>query len=95
MTKFMLVMYMCSMVSGECPNHHIPGFTFTSHTECVEYGYRVAHGTFKSLEDVEEFDREYVETNKIVVKFECQELQVPKEPKEKITIPLKKPKVST
>ena len=78
MTKFLLVMYMCSMVSGECPNHHIPGYTFKTHYECVQYGYRVAHGTFKSLEETEAFDREYIETNKIVVKFECQQIEVPK-----------------
>ena len=90
MTKFILVMYMCSMVSGECPNHHIPGFSFDNHTNCVEYGYRVAHGTFKSLEETEQFDREYVENNKIVVKFECREIEVPKP-----TIPLPKPKIST
>ena len=83
------------MVTHDCPSNHIPGYTFTNHTDCVQMGYRIAHNTFKSLEEIEEFDREYVETNKIVVKFECQELQVPKEPKEKITIPLKKPKVST
>ena len=44
---------MCSMINNQCPNHHIPGFTFTSHYDCVEYGYRVAHGTFKSLEEIE------------------------------------------
>tara|TARA_R100001480_G_scaffold8443_1_gene16619 strand:- start:404 stop:550 length:147 start_codon:yes stop_codon:yes gene_type:complete len=34
-------------------------------------GYRVAYNAFKSLEETEEFDKEYVENNKIVVKFEC------------------------
>ena len=90
MTKFILVMYMCSMITGKCPNHHIPGFTFTSHYDCVEYGYRVAYGTFKSLEETEQFDREYVENNKIVVKFECRQIEVP-EPK----MPKIKPKVTT
>ena len=78
MTKFMLVLYMCSMVTNDCPSNHIPGYTFTSHTDCVQMGYRIAHNTFKSLEEIEEFDREYVETNKIVVKFECKELDTKK-----------------
>tara|TARA_B100002019_G_scaffold277209_1_gene276789 strand:+ start:483 stop:647 length:165 start_codon:yes stop_codon:yes gene_type:complete len=53
-------------------------------------GYRVAHNTFMSLEEIEEFDKEYVETNKIVVKFECRPVEVPKP-----VIPLKKPKITT
>ena len=90
MTKFILVMYICSMVTGKCPSNHIPGFSFTSHVDCVENGYRVAHNTFKSLEELEEFDREYVENNKIVVKFECQEIRIPGP-----IMPRQKPKVST
>ena len=78
MTKFMLILYMCSMVTNDCPSNHIPVYTFTSHTGCVQMGYRIAHNTFKSLEEIEEFDREYVETNKIVVKFECKELDTKK-----------------
>jgi len=78
MTKFMLILYMCSMVTNDCPSNHIPGYTFTSHTDCVQMGYRIAHNTFKSLEEIEEFDKEYVETNKIVVKFECKELDTKK-----------------
>ena len=88
MTKFILVMYMCSMISGECPNHHIPGFTFTSHYDCVQTGYRAAHGTFKGLEETEAFDKEYIENNKIVVKFECREIEVSTP-----IIPPKKPKI--
>ena len=66
------------MVTNDCPSNHIPGYTFTSHTDCVQMGYRIAHNTFKSLEEIEEFDKEYVETNKIVVKFECKELDTKK-----------------
>jgi len=59
------------MVSNDCPSNFIPGYTFYSHSDCVEMGYRVAYNAFKSLEETEEFDKEYVENNKIVVKFEC------------------------
>jgi len=90
MTKFLLVMYMCSMLTNDCPSHHIPGFTFTSHTECVQAGYRVAHNTFKSLDEIEEFDKEYVETNRIVVIFACRAIEVTKP-----LIPPPKPKINT
>ena len=78
------------MVTNHCPSNHIPGFSFDSHTACVEYGYRVAHGTFKSLEDTEEWDNEYVENQKIVVKFECRPVEVPKP-----VVPPPKPKLTT
>jgi len=78
------------MTANDCPSNFIPGYTFTSHIDCVQMGYRVAHNTFKSLEEVAEYDKEYVETNKIVVKFECQAVEVPKP-----VIPPKKPKVTT
>ena len=89
-TKFVLVMYMCSMVTGQCPNNFIPGFSFDTHTQCTEYGYRVAHGTFKNLEEREEMSLDYIEKNKIVVKFECRPVKVPEE---KLVIPPPKPKV--
>ena len=90
MTKFILVLYMCSMVTKNCPSNHIPGFSFDSHSACVEYGYRVAHGTFKSLEETEEWDKNYIENNKIVVRFECRAVEVPKP-----IVPPKKPKITT
>ena len=90
MTKFILVLYMCSMLSGQCPSSHIPGYSFKTHSECVEYGYRVAHGTFKNLSKDEEMSPEYIEESKIVIRFECRAVEVPKP-----VIPKPKPKVTT
>ena len=90
MTKFVLVMYLCSTITGICPSSSIPGYTFDNHYDCVVTGYRVAHNTFKSLDEIEEFDKEYVETNRIVVKFECRAIEVPKP-----LIPPPKPKINT
>jgi len=87
MTKFVLALYMCSMLSGQCPTSHYPGFSFNTHKECVEFGYRVAHGTFKSLSEQEEFTEEYIENSKIVIKFECRQIKV-----EQQIIPPPKPK---
>jgi hypothetical protein len=82
MTKFILVLYMCSVLGNNCPNSHIPGYSFTTHTACVEYGYRLAYSTFRALEETEEMTKEYVENSKIVVKFECREVIVPEEKQE-------------
>jgi len=78
MTKFVLVLHMCSMLSGQCPSSHLPGFSFDTHSQCTEYGYRVAHGTFKSLEEDQDLHKETIENNRIVVKFECRPIKVEK-----------------
>ena len=85
MTKFVLVLYLCSMVTGKCPSSHYAGFQFNTHYDCVVNGYGFAQQTFKRLTEDEEFDVTLLETNKMVVKFECKELNV--------IVPKPKPKV--
>ena len=65
---------MCSMLSNSCPSSTIAGYQFTSHYDCVNAGYAVAQSTFRNLEELEEYSRDYVEQSKIVVKFECREI---------------------
>jgi hypothetical protein len=90
MTKFIIVLYMCSQLSGQCPSSAIPGYQFKTHSACVEYGYRVAYDTFRALEQTEEWSRDYIENNRIAVRFECKAIEVPKD-----KVPLKKPKIAT
>ena len=65
---------MCSMLSNTCPSSTIAGYQFTSHYDCVNAGYAVAQNTFRNLEELEEYSRDYIEQSKIVVKFECREI---------------------
>jgi len=74
--KFILVMYLCSTISGQCPSNSISGLQFDNHYDCVANGYRVAHNTFLNLKETEELDREQVEREKLVVKFECRAIKV-------------------
>ena len=69
--KFVLILYMCSMVTGQCPSSSISGWQFNSHYDCVNTGYGVAQKTFLNLLELEEWDQEYINKNKIVIKFEC------------------------
>ena len=62
---------MCSMATGECPSSTIAGYQFTNHYDCVNAGYGVAQKTFRSLEELEDFERDYIEKEKIAIKFEC------------------------
>ena len=62
------------MLSNTCPSSTIAGYQFTSHYDCVNAGYAVAQSTFRNLEELEEYSKDYIEQSKIVVKFECKEI---------------------
>ena len=72
--KYILVLYMCSMLGNTCPTSTIAGYQFTSFYDCVDAGYAVAQSTFRNLENTEEYNRDYIENSKIVIKFECREV---------------------
>lgn len=74
--KYLLVLYMCSLNTGQCPSHTYAGYQFNNHYDCVMGGYAVAQKTFKNLEENMEWDKEYINENKIVIKFQCQPIKV-------------------
>ena len=74
--KYLLVLYMCSMNTGQCPSHTYAGYQFNNPYDCVMTGYAVAQTTFKQLEENLEWDKEYINENKIVIKFECRGIKV-------------------
>ena len=74
--KFVLILYICSMVSNECQQSIISGYQFDSHNECVFSGYGVAQNKFKNLEETEDFEKDYIEQEQLAVKFECKGLNV-------------------
>ena len=65
---------MCSMLSNTCPSSTIAGYQFTNHYDCVNAGYAVVQSTFRNLEQMEEYSRDYIEESKLVIKFECKEI---------------------
>ena len=62
------------MLSNNCPTSRISGYQFNTHYDCVNAGYAIAQSTFRNLKELEEWDRQYLEQSKIVVKFECREV---------------------
>ena len=62
------------MLGNTCPTSTIAGYQFTSFYDCVDAGYAVAQSTFRNLENTEEYNRDYIENSKIVIKFECREV---------------------
>ena len=65
---------MCSVNTGQCPTSTVSGYQFSSHYDCVNAGYAIAQKTFRKLKEVEEWDVNHINENKIVVKFECKEV---------------------
>ena len=62
------------MINNSCPENTIAGYQFTTHFDCVNAGYAIAQSTFRNLQDMEEYSRDYIEESKLVVKFECREI---------------------
>ena len=73
--KFIIILYMCSIATGKCPTSSITALEFDSHYDCVVNGYKAAHNTFINLKELEEFEKDYINEKRIVVKFECKKLQ--------------------
>ena len=74
--KYIIVLYMCSMIDNSCPSSTVAGYQFENHFDCVNAGYSIAQSTFRNLENLEEYSRDYVDQSKIVVKFECRQIGV-------------------
>ena len=72
--KYIIVLYMCSMMNNTCPSSTVAGYQFNNHFDCVNAGYSIAQSTFSNLQKMEEFEREVMEKQKLVIKFECKEI---------------------
>ena len=72
--KYILILYMCSMSTGQCPTNTISGYQFESHYDCVNAGYAIAQKTFRNLKELPEWDIPDFEEDKIVIKFECKQI---------------------
>ena len=65
---------MCIVATGQCPSSSLAGYQFTSHYDCVDAGYAIAQKTYRNLLDDEDWNKQLINKNKIVVKFECKEV---------------------
>ncbi len=89
MIKLIIVLHPCSMVTGQCPSTHFSIKTsFETHYDCALNGYGVAQKTFMELKKMEDFERDVIEQQKLVVKFECRAIKI-----HDITVPPRKPKL--
>ena len=73
--KWILITYICSVATGQCPSNSITGFQFDNHYDCVVAGYKYSYNKFIKLEEIEELEKEYIEEKKLVIKFKCEGLK--------------------
>jgi len=68
MTKFVLVMFLCSAIPGnECQLVQTPISEFDTYHECAYYGY-----DYSSI-FLREFNTDFVDSNKVFTAFSCKE----------------------
>ena len=87
--KFILILHLCSVVTGKCMESSIPGLTYTSHYDCALGGYKMAYKTFQVLKDDDYYGLDRINDEKIAIKFECKEIDT------NLIVPPKKPKITT
>tara|TARA_Y100000004_G_scaffold114397_1_gene128480 strand:- start:249 stop:479 length:231 start_codon:yes stop_codon:yes gene_type:complete len=72
--KFILILHLCSVVTGKCTESSITGVMFKDHYNCALAGYRLGYETFKRLEEDVYYGLDRINKEKIAIKFECKEL---------------------
>ena len=63
--KFVLIMQLCSVLSGTCQEPYRPAIEFGTFYDCGISGYSIASSTIKKM------DRDLIEKNKLYVRFGC------------------------
>jgi hypothetical protein len=48
--KFVLTLYLCSIITGQCNSHLTVGFEFDDHYECATTGYELAAKTIEKID---------------------------------------------
>ena len=72
--KYILILYLCSLTTGQCPEKQITGYMFESHYDCALSGYAVSGQTYMQLSKDEYFGIDRLNREKIAIKFHCQEM---------------------
>jgi len=74
--KFVLVLYLCSMISGKCVSPQTAGYQFKSHYDCAIAGYAFSQEALKELaKDEYNYGMDRINKERLAIKFECRELK--------------------
>ena len=70
MIKFVLIMHLCSQITGNCFSQKLGVSEYADYYSCVRDGYLQSYKSLDAL-PVEE-----INTSKLAVRFECIELKI-------------------
>jgi len=73
--KFILVLHLCSMLTGKCFDSHYPSYQFKTHYDCAIAGYALSQESLKMLSMDEYYGLERINKEKLAIRFECRELK--------------------
>jgi hypothetical protein len=74
--KFILVLHLCSMLTGKCFDSSYPSYQFKTHYDCAIAGYAFSQESLKLLAQEEYYyglDR--INKERLAIRFECRELK--------------------
>ena len=74
--KFILVLYLCSMITGKCVSPQMPGYQFETHYDCAIAGYALSQESLKLLsQDEYYYGLDRINEERLAIRFECRELK--------------------
>ena len=74
--KFILVLHLCSMITGKCLESHTPGYQFKTHYNCAIAGYALSGESLKLLsEEPYYYGLDRINEERLAIRFECRELK--------------------
>jgi hypothetical protein len=72
--KFILILHLCSMITGKCIDPYIPGYQFTTHYDCAIAGYALSQESLKRLKNDEYYGLDRINKEELAIRFECKKL---------------------
>ena len=74
--KFILVLYLCSMINGQCFDSQVANYQFKTHYDCEIAGYAMSQESLKLLvKDEYYYGMDRINKERLAIKFECRELK--------------------
>jgi len=67
--KFILVLHLCSMLTGQCYESLHVGMEFNNHRDCALAGYDI------SVKSLEQLDPNRVNERELAVRFQCKKIE--------------------
>jgi predicted transcriptional regulator YheO len=69
-SKFIVVLQICSILSGECSDWHTDNIKKDTIKDCLKHGYQ------KSIDIIDNLQEEYILETKTAIRFVCEAVKI-------------------